>query len=111
MPRRDYSARPIRPDDENPEWTAQDFARARPAREVLPDAVLEAFAKARGRPKAVITKLPVNLRIDARVLGAYKATGKGWQTRMNEVLAAAVPRLPVAGETADKAPKREKAAR
>ena len=23
-------------DDENPEWTAQDIARARPAREVLP---------------------------------------------------------------------------
>jgi len=30
-------------DDENPEWTDDDFARARPAREVLPPALYAAL--------------------------------------------------------------------
>jgi len=30
-------------DDENPEWTEEDFARARPAREVLPPALYAAL--------------------------------------------------------------------
>lgn len=32
-------------DDDNPEWTAEDFARARPAAEMLPPEVLAAFGK------------------------------------------------------------------
>jgi uncharacterized protein (DUF4415 family) len=39
---------PIQFDDDNPEWTAADFARARPAHEVLPPEVLKAFPKSRG---------------------------------------------------------------
>jgi uncharacterized protein (DUF4415 family) len=35
-------------------------------------------------------KVLLSLRIDANVLAAYRRSGKGWQTRMNEVLAAAV---------------------
>jgi uncharacterized protein (DUF4415 family) len=35
-------------------------------------------------------KVLLSLRIDAHVLAAYRRSGKGWQTRMNEVLAAAV---------------------
>lgn len=31
-------------DDENPEWTDEDFARARSARDVLPAEVVAAFA-------------------------------------------------------------------
>lgn len=41
----------------------------------------------RGRPKAARTKVPVSLRIDADTLQAWKATGKGWQTRMAECFA------------------------
>jgi hypothetical protein len=33
-------------DPDNPEWTAEDFARARPASEVLPPEVIAAFGKA-----------------------------------------------------------------
>lgn len=35
-------------------------------------------------------KVLLSLRVDAEVLAAYRRSGKGWQTRMNEVLAAAV---------------------
>ncbi len=35
-------------------------------------------------------KVLFSLRIDAHVLAAYRRSGRGWQTRMNEVLAAAV---------------------
>ncbi len=46
--------------------------------------------KARGRPKAVITKEPVKLRLDADVLAAQRASGEGWQTRINETLRASL---------------------
>lgn len=35
-------------------------------------------------------KVAVSLRIDRAVLEAYKATGRGWQTRMNDALVAAM---------------------
>jgi uncharacterized protein (DUF4415 family) len=46
--------------------------------------------QARGRPKAAITKEPVKLRLDADVLAALRATGDGWQTRINETLRASL---------------------
>ena len=43
-------------DDENPEWTAADFAKARPASEVLPQIfgakLAQEMRKPRGRPRA-----------------------------------------------------------
>ena len=35
-------------------------------------------------------KVPVTMRMDADVLDAIKASGSGWQTRVNEVLRDAV---------------------
>ncbi len=40
----------------------------------------------RGRPKAAVTKQALTVRYDADVVAAFKATGKGWQTRMNSAL-------------------------
>lgn len=40
----------------------------------------------RGRPKSVDAKKAISLRVDPDVLSWYKATGDGWQTRMNEAL-------------------------
>lgn len=48
----------------------------------------EAITK-RGRPlgsKAQAVKQSVKIRLDPDVLAALRATGKGWQTRVNEVL-------------------------
>ncbi len=76
-------------DVDSPEWTAADFADARPASEIVPDVV----AKMRGRPKAAVTKVPVTLRLDPDVVATFKASGAGWQTRMNEVLGKAAGKI------------------
>lgn len=39
-----------------------------------------------GRPRAAVTKVPTTIRLDADVLAALKATGRGWQTRVNEAM-------------------------
>ena len=46
--------------------------------------------KPRGRPKAAVTKEPVKLRLDADVLAALRASGEGWQTRINDALRASL---------------------
>jgi uncharacterized protein (DUF4415 family) len=40
----------------------------------------------RGRPLGSGTKTQVTLRLDAEVLEKFKASGDGWQTRINEAL-------------------------
>jgi len=39
-----------------------------------------------GRPKSEKTKQALTVRYDPEVIEAFKATGKGWQTRMNAAL-------------------------
>jgi len=78
-------------DPENPEWTAEDFRRARPAHEVLPDLV-DAYMRSRGRPKLEKPKLQVTLRLDADIVDAFKAEGAGWQSRINAELSRALKR-------------------
>jgi len=81
---------PIVFDDDNPEWTAEDFARATPAAD-LPPNLRAAFPNTgrRGRPpgstKAAAKRL-VALRLDPDVLADFKAGDPGWQSRINEAL-------------------------
>lgn len=49
-------------------------------------AVAMKMALTRGRPKMESTKLALTVRYDADVVEAFRATGKGWQTRMNAAL-------------------------
>lgn len=42
--------------------------------------------RGRGRPASTVKRPTLNMRVDADVLDAFKATGPGWQTRINEVL-------------------------
>jgi len=97
-------------DPDNPEWTEEEFARARPAREFFPPEVYAALTdksrphtiaivsdeedRARqsrmGRPPLDNPKQAITIRLPPQVLAAFKATGKGWQTRMGEVLQEAV---------------------
>ena len=46
--------------------------------------------RGRGRPPVDVKRPTLNMRIDADVLDAFKATGPGWQTRINAVLRDAV---------------------
>ena len=68
--------------DDNPEWTEADFARARPASQVLPPELYQTLTRGRGPAKRP-TKTPVSLRLSARVLEHYRAQGAGWQTQLN----------------------------
>lgn len=69
--------------DDNPEWTEDDFARARPASEVLPANAAMALVKNKGgRPKGS-AKEQVALRLDRDLLARYRDAGPGWQTRIN----------------------------
>lgn len=79
--------------DENPEWTEDTTARAQPASAVLPPHALAALTKRKpGRPAGATSsnKTQVALRVDNDVLDRYRASGAGWQSRMNEDLRKAV---------------------
>ncbi len=80
-------------DRDNPEWTEDDFARARPAQEIHPELVADSAKRKRGErgPQKKPVKEMVSLRIDGDLLAKYKATGKGWQNRMTEALRKAAP--------------------
>lgn len=87
---------PIAFDDENPEWTDEDFARARPADEALPAEAAALLVRKRGRPagsRNAASKSQVTLRLDADVIAAFKSGGPGWQTRMNDALREAATRI------------------
>lgn len=79
-------------DDENPEWTAEDFARAQRPEDVWSPEMLALFpntlARVRGKGKKP-AKVPTYIRLSPDVLEHFKAGGPGWQTRIDETLRAA----------------------
>lgn len=87
------SKRPPMIDDDGEvrELTAEDVRLFRPASEVLPKELLDGLATLkrqrgeRGTQKSP-TKVPTTIRFDADVLAALKASGKGWQTRVNDAV-------------------------
>lgn len=72
------------PEIERP-LTRDNFKNAKPFREVFFDLAtsIDREVARRGRPKADQTKTPVTIRLDPDVVDHYKATGKGWQSRLN----------------------------
>lgn len=51
-----------------------------------PDNLPNQPIKRMGRPPAAVTKEPVTIRLDRDVVAFFKATGDGWQTRVNDAL-------------------------
>lgn len=43
-------------------------------------------AKLRGRPKAAVTKERITIRLSPEVVQTFRATGEGWQTRVDAAL-------------------------
>ena len=43
-------------------------------------------AKLKGRPKAAVTKERITIRLSPEVVQTFRATGEGWQTRMDAAL-------------------------
>ncbi|MEY3502023.1 MAG: hypothetical protein RL763_91 [Pseudomonadota bacterium] len=68
--------------DDAPELTAEFFKSA--------DLYEGDKLRGRGRPKSETPKEPVKIRLDADVLAALRATGEGWQTRINDTLRASL---------------------
>jgi uncharacterized protein (DUF4415 family) len=72
-------------DPDDFEASDDELARARPFREVFPE-LAASIERARGRPKVTNPKQVVSIRLDPDVVAKFKATGKGWQSRINGIL-------------------------
>ena len=70
------------------ELKREDIELFRPASDVLPKDFRAALR--RGRPKIANPREMVSLRLEPEVLAALRATGRGWQTRVNALLREAV---------------------
>lgn len=69
-------------DPDNPEITEEEFRQMRPFAEVFPQWAAE-IRRARGRPTSETPRKVVSIRLDQDVIEKYRASGKGWQARMN----------------------------
>lgn len=77
--------RQIAADPDDAEATDEQLAQAKPFEEVFPE-LFESIRRTRGRPAVEKPKQVVSIRLDQDVVSKFKATGKGWQARINEVL-------------------------
>jgi uncharacterized protein (DUF4415 family) len=77
---------PVASDPDNPPLTDAQLSRMRPAYQVHPELVAARLRRGRGRPKSLKPKQQVTLRLDRDVLDKFRATGEGWQSRINQVL-------------------------
>ncbi|HEV7354042.1 MAG TPA: BrnA antitoxin family protein [Brevundimonas sp.] len=62
-------------DPDNPEWTEEDFAEARPLKEVLPELY-----------EQVAAQQDVSLKLTRRTIAAFALEGDDWRERMAEAL-------------------------
>jgi uncharacterized protein (DUF4415 family) len=76
----------VDPDDAR-EWTDDQLSRTEYA--IGGKVVREAqgtLTRRRGRPKLASPKEQISVRLDSDVLAALRASGPGWQARLNQVL-------------------------
>jgi uncharacterized protein (DUF4415 family) len=83
--------------DENPEWTVQDFKEARPLKEIMPPkfftgmnelaAKRQAELKRVGRPPlGTVPKKQIGFRLDAALVERIRASGPGYGARVEKAL-------------------------
>lgn len=77
--------RMIASDPDNPEITDEQAARRKSFSEAFP-ALAESARRNRGRPPVAKPLQQISIRLDPEVIAKFKATGKGWQARINDVL-------------------------
>lgn len=76
---------PERLDTNNPEWTAEEVVSAKSFSDLNASLRKKLASRTRGPQKAP-TKTQVSVRLSTEVLDYFKASGSGWQTRMDEAL-------------------------
>ena len=77
---------PEAPDKENPEWSDADFVKAKRVWDIPALAHLSKRRPGERGPQKLATKMQVTLRLDKDVVERFRATGAGWQRRMNDAL-------------------------
>ena len=68
------------------ELTAADMRGFKPASEVLPLALQKTLGVRPRGPQKMPTKVSTTIRLSSDVVEAFRATGDGWQTRVDAAL-------------------------
>ena len=76
----------IASDPNAPEVTDDQISKAKPFTEAFPALAENMCKNVGGRPRSKNPKVPVSIRLEQDVVAKFKATGPGWQSRINEVL-------------------------
>ncbi|TAF13351.1 MAG: hypothetical protein EAZ74_05955 [Alphaproteobacteria bacterium] len=82
-------------EDDSPPFTEEEWENAPKikASDLLPPAFFKVLEEKRvGRPAKPDKRKQVSIRLDPDLLEAFKATGAGWQTRINEILRQNMPK-------------------
>ena len=73
-------------DGEVRELSAADMRKFKPATEVLPLQLQKTLGISPRGPQKAPTKVSTTIRLSPDVVAAFKATGAGWQTRIDAAL-------------------------
>jgi uncharacterized protein (DUF4415 family) len=74
----------------SPPLTKAELAQAKPFAEAFPELAEKMRKSLGGRPLLARPKRAVSIRLDQDVIDKFKASGPGWQSRINELLKKAV---------------------
>lgn len=83
-----YTDSDLRDVSDNPEWTAEDFARAQPFHVVFPDLAESLHGYDTAEPG--VDELSLAVIIDRDLVEKFKGGGPGWEARLNDTLSRAV---------------------
>jgi len=73
------------PDSENPEWMREDFARAMTF-DQLPSRLRQKLSSRKRGSQKSPKKVPVSIRLSPDVIASFRASGAGWQSRVDDIL-------------------------
>ncbi len=71
---------------DSPTLTKEELAHARPFSDAFPELAEKMRKNLGGRPPLARPKRAISIRLDQDVIDKFKASGPGWQGRINEVL-------------------------
>jgi len=75
------------PTKENPELDAESFAKSMTFSE-LPERLQRVLSNRKRGQQNAPKKVPVSIRLSPDVVEAFRSSGAGWQTRVDEILRA-----------------------
>jgi uncharacterized protein (DUF4415 family) len=68
------------------ELTTEDFKHFRPAADILPSALRVKLATRKRGPQKAPVKQRITIRLSPEVVEQFRATGEGWQVRVDTAL-------------------------